>query len=471
MSEMKIGLLPFYLQLYDECCQSLRPHVQAFANTIGAEYEKRGVEVIESPLCRVTNEFAAAIKLFEEAGVDAVITLHLAYSPSLESAEALAATDLPLIVLDTTPDFEFGPEQHAEKIMYNHGIHGVQDMCNLLLRNNKHFFIEAGHWQGDVIDRTMKHITAARLANNLRNSRVGIIGTPFRGMGDFFVPFDILKTTIGIEVVESVPETILELMPEPDSLEVAELMAEDGKRFDTSGLATETHRRSAVAELTVRNWLEQQKLSAFTFNFLNIDKASGFPTVPFTAASKAMAEGIGYAGEGDVLTAALTGALAKEFEAVTFTEMFCPDWQSGRVFMSHMGEISLNTCDGKPILREKDFPYTDADNPAFIAGRLKPGNAVLVNLAPGPDNRYTLIVAPVEVCDSQGAKNMEGAISGWLKPELELADFLTEYSKCGGTHHSTLVYNCDITILESFARLMNWQPTRFIYNNLQLEQK
>ncbi len=31
------------------------------------------------------------------------MTLHLAYSPSLESSDVVAGTDLPIVVLDTTP--------------------------------------------------------------------------------------------------------------------------------------------------------------------------------------------------------------------------------------------------------------------------------------------------------------------------------------------------------------------------------
>lgn len=457
MNNPKIGLLPLWLKLYDECCQHVRPEVEAFAGTICAEYEKRGVEVVKAPLCRIKTEFAAAIESFEAADVDAIVTLHLAYSPSLESAEALAGTDLPLIILDTTPDFEFGPDQHASRIMFNHGIHGVQDMCNLLLRNNKHFFIEAGHWQDDVIDLTMKSLTSARIARNMRRSRVGIIGRPFSGMGDFYVPFEVLKDTIGTEVVEVVPQKLAELVPDCDGPDVERVMAEDQKAFATAELPADVHKRSVAAELAVRNWIDRENLSAFTFNFLDVDKASGFPTVPFTAASKLMAEGIGYAGEGDVLTAALTGALARELPEVTFTEMFCPDWKDGRVFMSHMGELGINVCDhDNMVLQEKDFPYTDADNPAFFAGQLKSGSAVLINLAPGPECTYTLIAAPVKVCDADGAENMPGAVSGWIKPQLDIKDFLAEYSRCGGTHHSSLAYNCDIEILAGFAELMNW---------------
>ena len=52
-------------------------------------------------------------------------------------------------------------------------------------------------------------------------------------------------------------------------------------------------------------------------------------TMPFLEISKAMSRGIGYAGEGDLLTAALVGALLAAWPRTTFTEIFCADWKGG----------------------------------------------------------------------------------------------------------------------------------------------
>lgn len=130
-----------------------------------------------------------------------MITLHLACSPSLESERALAATQLPLIVLDTTPDYLFDATIGSGRLMYNHGIHCVQDMCNLFRRNHKPLVICAGHIEhSDVLDRIVETVHVAAVWNRLSHSRIGIVGEPFKGMGDFHVPDEVLKT-LGISVV------------------------------------------------------------------------------------------------------------------------------------------------------------------------------------------------------------------------------------------------------------------------------
>ncbi len=452
-TNIKIGLLPLYLELYDSCVPERREYLETFANTIADELRNRGLEVCRGDVCRIKDEFSRTIQSFEKEDVCAIVTLHLAYSPSLESIQALSQTRLPIIVLDTTPDFVFGPRQDSDKIMNNHGIHGVQDMCNMLIRNRKDFFIEAGHWkESDVLDRIASRVRAASMALNFTNSRVGIAGTPFKGMGDFAIPFESLKSLFGMNIIQC-PDTL----PAPNPAAIDAEIETDLAEFATGeSYCKETHRRSVSAGLKLRTWIQSENLSAFTMNFLDINKDSGMKTVPFLEASKAMSRCTGYAGEGDVLTAALTGTLLSVYPETTFTEMFCPDWKGNRIFMSHMGELNPVVSANKPVLEEKPFPFTDADNPIFAVSRLKAGNAVLVNLAPGPDDSFRLISAPLQVADVQ-QDNMGTAQAGWLKPPMDVKDFLAEYSCLGGTHHSVLVYAEAAHEITSFGQLMGWE--------------
>ena len=132
MKQAKIGLLPLYIKLYDDYSQGMRPGIDAYHNAVIDALKDQDLTVVTTDVCRVKPEFEAAVALFEKEQVDAIVTLHLAYSPSLESIDAIAGTDLPVIVLDTTKDFEFDFDVYADAVSYNHGIHGVQDFCNLL---------------------------------------------------------------------------------------------------------------------------------------------------------------------------------------------------------------------------------------------------------------------------------------------------------------------------------------------------
>jgi L-arabinose isomerase len=452
MNEPSIGLLPLYLELYDRKLPASRARMEAFCRDVAGAFGKRGIHVTTAPVCRLKSEFARAVQAFEAAGVDAVVTLHLAYSPSLESAAVLAGTHLPLIVLDTTPAHAFGPDQDPAEIMYNHGIHGVQDLCNLLIRNGKPFVIEAGHWtQSDVVDRVIGHLPAARMAVRLATARVGLIGKPFVGMGDFSVTPARLRATIGAEVVVARPESLRKLVKQTGADEVRRELTNDAGRFDLRNLDGVAHERSVRTGLALRRWISEQRLTALSMNFEAAGKASGLPVMPFLELSKAMARGTGYAGEGDVLTAALVGALASTYPATTFTEMFCADWKGGRVFLSHMGEFNVDLADGKAVLAEPGFNFTPGESPVVPYGRLQGGAAVFVNLAPLPGNAFRLILAPGRMESVRGKDGFQKSVRGWFRPKLSVADFLTAYSRLGGTHHAALVYGADLEALRTFA--------------------
>lgn len=107
MRNPKVGLLPLYLELYDRTDPQIRPAIDACRMKVANALKAQGMEVIHVPVCRIEPEFREAVREFEKQDADAIVTLHLAYSPSLESEKALAETKLPIIVLDTTPDYYY----------------------------------------------------------------------------------------------------------------------------------------------------------------------------------------------------------------------------------------------------------------------------------------------------------------------------------------------------------------------------
>ena len=73
MRQPRIGLLPFYLKLYDDTFPELRyefddPLIKAILEGL----EKEGVETVMSGICRLAPEFRKAIHHFEQEDVDLI---------------------------------------------------------------------------------------------------------------------------------------------------------------------------------------------------------------------------------------------------------------------------------------------------------------------------------------------------------------------------------------------------------------
>ncbi len=78
MQSVKIGLLPFYLELYDRMLPDCRRPLEKYCHNVAEALRHKGLNVAAAPVCRVAAEFRRAVKDFEAAGVDALVTLHLA---------------------------------------------------------------------------------------------------------------------------------------------------------------------------------------------------------------------------------------------------------------------------------------------------------------------------------------------------------------------------------------------------------
>ncbi len=451
------GLLPLYLELYDDRLPEMRKVLDPFAAQVAAGLQQQGITIVQTPVVRTRQEAEHALQLMEKGNVDAVVTLHLAYSPSLVSAELLARTSLPVILCDTTMDYSFDQSTDINRLLYNHGIHGVQDLASVLRRMGKHFEIAAGHLtQSNVLQRTAQLVRAAAAAKSLRSTRALRVGDAFVGMGDFSVPEEQLARLLGIKVDQIDPTDLVGFAKRLSAAELDAEIARDRELYRVTA-SEGVHRRSVRVSLALRKCLEEGGYSAFSMNFGCFNsRQEPIDTVPFLEASKAMSRGIGYAGEGDVLTASLVGALARSFGDTTFTEIFCPDWKGNTLFLSHMGEINPALSAGKALLCEKPYSLSDTNNPAILAAACRPGPAVLVNLTPGPDASFDLLLAPVEVLDDSTHPSMQEQVRTWIRPGRPLGDFLETYSRHGGTHHSAMVLNGNVEALKAFAAFVGF---------------
>lgn len=458
MNTIKVGYLPLYIKLYDDSNPHYRDRMVSHMKMMVSMLESQGLEIVLADVCRVRPEFEAAVSRFREANVAAVITQHLAYSPSLESIDALMSLEVPLIILDTTPDYELlSAAAYRSGIGDNHGIHGVQDMCNLLRQRGKNFELCVGHaLHSPVIAQVAALCRAAGVKQAFSQAIVGSVGGSFDGMGDFYISPADYRKKFGTRVVLMEKEEVSHYLDKVTEEEIEQEIKEDCSRFTVEITDEAAYRASVRSGLAIRHWAEEKELTACTVNFLSLDRI-GLPKMPFTECSKMLTRGIGYAGEGDVLTAGLVGALRGVYPNTTFTEMFCPDWKNSLILLSHMGECNLSLAAWKPVLRNVPFNYNTCGDTAAAYLCMRPGEAVFVNLAPMGEG-FTLIAAPVKIKNAgleYGA--YRSSIQGWLEPPVPVQEFLYAFSMAGGTHHSALVYDVSLQEIEAFGRMMGFE--------------
>ena len=135
-------------------------------------------------------------------------------------------------------------------------------------------------------------------------------------------------------------------------------------------------------QLALEGVLEARGCWAFSTHFDAIGEDGRFARLPFAAASSLMAKGYGFAGEGDMLTAALVRAGHVLIGDAHFTEMYAMDFPTDSVLMSHMGEGNWRIArSDRPVrLIKRAIAIGGLDDPPTFLFEYQPGPATLATL-------------------------------------------------------------------------------------------
>lgn len=452
--KVKVGLLGLMIELYEKSGPELREKQDGFARELAASWD--WAEVVWPGVANTREKVDEAVRRFQAERCDAIVVVCLTYAPSLITVRALLGTPLPVVILDTQPDSGPGDRPTSDFFSRNHGVHGVQDLVNVLLRAERPVSMVVGDWRsGETVGALKEKCLAARGATILSRLRVGIVGRSMAGMGDLAADETAFAFEVGPEVVPVPSAEIARLAKEAEADEVNARIREDRKAFEVSPeLTQEEHEAGVRVSLALERRVREKGLGALAVHFLSVSEDGRIPTLPFLAASRLMADGYGYAGEGDVCGASLVAVLQRIAPPATFTEMFSMDFADGSLIMQHMGECNyaMARTDRKPLLTRRPFPLAPTPHaPATVCFSLAPGPATVASLFPVSLGGFEMVVAEGEVLDWGPFEELRTPHFKF-KPKAELKDFLKAWSGAGGGHHQALFWGHKAGLVRSLAK-------------------
>jgi L-arabinose isomerase len=397
-----------------------------------------------APVVHTAEAYAAEVAALERAGCEALMVAPMAYTPSGIAVDALSGTDLPIIVVSSSRDLTLPDDMSGDHLLANQAMHGVQDLANVLWRAGRPYLLVAGHAdESRFRERMQAAVRQARAASVLRRGRVGQIGGFFGGMLDFTFHESARRRHVGFEHLPLPADVLANAAAGITDDQVNEYREWMRTRFTVdAGFTDEELEVNARYALALERIVSQHGLDAVALNFLTVVETEA-RTLPFLGAGRLMAQGIGYAGEGDVLTATLVAALARAAGQASFTELFCPDYARGQVLLSHMGESNFAMASvDRPVLRPKEFAWGNCLRPAVPVFQYPPGVATVVGISETPPatGEPSFQLLAFTGCIEEAAESQtltvpysRMALSGGTGP------FLEWYSNHGGTHHGAIV--------------------------------
>ncbi|HGF7248683.1 TPA: L-arabinose isomerase [Enterococcus faecium] len=343
----------------------------------------------------------------------------------------------------------------------NQSAHGDREYGFINARLNKQNKIVVGYWKRPEIQKEIADwmdvavaynesfgIKVARFGDNMRN--VGVTeGDKVEAQIQFGWTVDYFGIGDLVQVIDRVSDEEVEQLFE----EYKELYTFDYGDYEEK--TWEEHVKvQAQQEIGIRRFLEEGGYNAFTTNFEDL---YGMKQLPGLAVQRLMAEGYGFAGEGDWKTATIDRLLKimTRGKDTGFMEDYTYELASGQeaILESHMMEVDPTLAATKPRIVVSPLSMGDREDPARLVFDGKAGEGVVVSMADF-GTHYKLLINEVEAFEpTTEAPNLPVARVLW-KTKPNFHEGVHSWIQAGGGHHTVVSLNLTTDQIETWAKLV-----------------
>ena len=199
-------------------------------------------------------------------------------------------------------------------------------------------------------------------------------------------------------------------------------------------------RYAAGIELGLRLLLSSTGARAFTTNFEDL---GALRQLPGLAVQRLMADGYGFAGEGDWKTAMLLRTLKAAAVGLPGGTSFMEDYTyhlgpgAPRVLGAHMLEVCPSIADGKPRVEIHPLSIGGREDPVRMVFDAAPGPGLVVGMSDVGD-RFRLVLNEIDLVPAdEPLPKLPVARAVW-EPQPNLQTAAETWIMAGGPHHTVL---------------------------------
>jgi L-arabinose isomerase len=384
------------------------------------------------------------------------------FSPSKMWVRGLSALRRPFVHLHTQFNRDLPWDAIDMDFMnLNQSAHGDREAGFIHTRMRLHRKVVVGHWSDpEVQDRLGAWMRAARAWHDWQGAKFCRFGDNMRQVavteGDKVaaeMKFGFATNGYGVGDLAQAVNAVSDAEAEALTHEYEEHYAV-APELRKSGARRDSLIYGARLELGMRAFLKQGHFKGFTTTFEDLH---GLKQLPGLAPQRLMAEGYGFAGEGDWKTAALVRAMKAMGEGLAGGTSFMEDYtyhlapKGHQVLGAHMLEICPTIAAKKPKLEIHPLSIGGKEDPVRLVFDAPPGpalNASLIDLGA----RFRLLLNEVTAVDHPALPKLPVARAVWeCKPDFKTA--CAAWILAGGAHHTGFSYSVTQEMLEDFATI------------------
>lgn len=378
---------------------------------------------------------------YNELGLDGIVIVLLTYSQGSWLLRALENNRLPLALAVVQPDQEVGDDWDELRLTVNQGIHGSQDNANMIVRSGYRCEFFAGNrHEKRFVDFIEDFGKACYTRTRLKSLRTGVLSR-MCGMADILTDDMKFMHVVGPEFCNDTCGSVYSRMEKITKEQIDEQIKKDYETCEVDPKLTyESHAEAVRMYLAFKQWLDDKGYLAYTAQFDQFLDDGRFKQLPLYAASNLLADGYGYAAEGDSMCASMVVAAHTIGDNNgNFTEMYTMDYTKKAIIFCHAGEGNWATHrkDMKPRLIDRYLAEGGLANPPTHIFSPEVGPATLTSLVALEGGKFRLVVALGEMLPKSDLQNCEMPYFFW-SPNSGLENCIEGWLRNGGTHHEVI---------------------------------
>jgi L-arabinose isomerase len=420
------------------------------------------VRVVYKPVVKSTDEIYNTLQQANVAEncIGVIAWMHT-FSPAKMWIRGLSILKKPMLHLHTQYNRDIPWSSIDMDFMnLNQSAHGDREFGFMVSRMRINRKVVVGHWQDSEVLKDIESWTraaagwydwqGAKFARFGDNMRFVAVTDGDKVEAELKFGFSVNTYGIGdlVAVIDSITDAEVNTLI--DEYETTYNVADDLKK---GGARHASVYDAAKIELGLRKFLQDGGFKGFSDTFEDLH---GMIQLPGIASQRLMADGYGFAGEGDWKTAALVRAFKVMGAGLPGGNAFMEDYtyhfdpNNALVLGSHMLEVDSSLANGKASLEVHPLGIGGKADPARLVFNVAGGaalNASIVDMG----NRFRLIVNEVEAIEPvEDLPNLPVARVLW-KPLPDMKTGCAAWIYAGGAHHTAYSQNLSAELINDFA--------------------
>lgn len=464
----EIWLVTGSQHLYGEqTLQQVASHSQEIARALD-DAQDIPVKIVWQPTVKTTDEIYSLIqKANNEANVIGLIAWMHTFSPAKMWIRGLNILQKPLLHLHTqfnqdipwsTMDMDF--------MNLNQSAHGDREFGYIVTRLGINRKVVVGHWgHAEVQNQIGDWARVAAGWSDWQGAKFARFGDNMRFVAVTEGDKVAAEAKLGFSVNTYGIGDLVAVMKEISDKEVDVLLQEYEDSYDLAaelqkeGASRGALKEAARIELGLRGFLTAGGFKGFTDTFEDLH---GMSQLPGIAVQRLMAEGYGFAGEGDWKTAALVRAMKVMGQGRPGANAFMEDYtyhldpKDAKVMGSHMLEVDASLAVGRPSCEIHPLGIGGKSDPVRLVFNGKGGPAIASSLV-DMGGRFRLVANAVEGVDiTEALPKLPVARIMW-KPLPDFQTACAAWILAGGAHHTCYSQNLSMEQIEDFAQMASME--------------